>query len=146
MSTPYPYENEVRLTGYIGKEPSFRTLDSGTPVANVNLAVAEQFPDSEKQTIRKTHWFPLSFRGKTAEHVSTLAKGTLIRVEGVLHTRSFKPKDDAGKEKKERTVFEVSVSRFWEIASTPRSQDGEGGDGPADSDLPIGPVDDQWPR
>lgn len=83
--------NKVILLGNLGADPETRSLPSGDPVTNVNLATSEQWKDRESGEQReRTEWHRLVFFKRLAEIAGQyLSKGSKIYVEGKLQTRKW---------------------------------------------------------
>lgn len=76
--------NSVALVGRIGKEPDMKYSQQGTPVCKFSLAVNRRDKDEEPD------WLNIVCFGKTAEFVAQyLDKGSLVGVEGAIHTRQY---------------------------------------------------------
>lgn len=88
--------NKVTLIGRVGKDPEIRTTQSGSRIANFNLAMSESWKDKatgEKK--EKTEWikvvcFNESLSGVIEKYVK---KGSIIYVEGSLQTRKWEDKE-----------------------------------------------------
>lgn len=87
--------NKVILIGHLGQDPEVKYMPSGSAVANVSIATAEQWKDKntgEKQ--EKTEWHRVIFFGRLAEVVGEyLRKGSQVYVEGRLQTRKWQDKN-----------------------------------------------------
>ena len=82
--------NKVILVGRLGKDPELRYTQSGVPVTTLVLATSESYIDKSGARQEKTEWHNVVFFQKQAELCSQyLVKGSLIYVEGSLHTRSW---------------------------------------------------------
>ena len=118
--------NKVILTGRFGADVDTRYTQSGTAVANVNLATTE-YAKGEK----KTEWHRLVMFGKTAELAAEYTgKGSQVGVEGRLQTRKWE------KDGQTRYTTEVVVDRIEFLDSKQK------GDEPPVSREAPGPVDD----
>lgn len=74
--------NQITLVGRAGRDPDFRTFESGTMVANLTLATEGQ--DG------KPDWHNLEIWGKKAQVAADyVRKGSLIGVIGSLHIRTW---------------------------------------------------------
>ncbi len=82
--------NKVILLGNVGKEPEFKALPSGQPVANFSLATSERYKDQQGNQQERTEWHNLVAYAKLAEIVRDyVKKGSKLYVEGRLTTRSW---------------------------------------------------------
>ena len=98
--------NKVQLIGRTGKDPEIRTVND-TIVASVSLATSEKKKDGSEAT----EWHNLVFWGKLAETVQKyIQKGTLLYIEGKIHTRSY---ESNGVKK---YVTEIRVDSFEMLA------------------------------
>lgn len=74
--------NKVFLIGRLGKDPEFKTLDSGTSVANFTLATSEKWGNDNKEN---TEWHNIVVWNKLANTVNRyMKKGCLIFIEGKI--------------------------------------------------------------
>lgn len=86
--------NKVLLIGRLGNNPEIRFTNTGTAVANFNLATSENWNDKNGQRQERTEWHRVVVWGKLAELCEKyLAKGRQCFVEGRLQTRSWDDKD-----------------------------------------------------
>jgi single-strand DNA-binding protein len=81
--------NKVQLIGYLGANPETRYTPEGEAVARVRIATSESWKKNGEKH-EKTEWHNLVFFGKIGEVAEKyLKKGSLVYVEGRLHTRSW---------------------------------------------------------
>lgn len=86
--------NKVLLIGRLGNNPEIRYTNTGTAVANFNLATSENWNDKSGQRQERTEWHRVVVWGKLAELCEKyLSKGRQCFVEGRLQTRSWDDKD-----------------------------------------------------
>lgn len=86
--------NKVLLIGRLGNNPEIRFTNTGTAVANFNLATSENWNDKSGQRQERTEWHRVVVWGKLAELCEKyLSKGRQCFVEGRLQTRSWDDKD-----------------------------------------------------
>ena len=86
--------NKVLLIGRLGNNPEIRNTNTGTAVANFNLATSESWNDKTGQKQERTEWHRVVVWGKLAELCEKyLAKGRQCYIEGRLQTRSWDDKD-----------------------------------------------------
>ena len=87
--------NTVILIGHLGKDPETKAMPSGFAVTNITMATSESWkdkPSGEKQ--EKTEWHKVVFFNKLAEIAAQyLKKGSLVYVQGSLHTRKWQNKE-----------------------------------------------------
>ena len=90
--------NKVILLGNTGKDPEYKTLQDGTPVAKLTLATTETFRLKNGETQTRTEWHTIiAWRGLATLVNDFVRKGSLLYVEGKLNTRNFE--DAAGQKK-----------------------------------------------
>lgn len=104
--------NKVMVIGNLGQDPDVRYTQNGTCVANLSIAVNEQWTkDGERH--EKTEWIRCVLWGKIADVAKTyLKKGDAVYVEGRMQTRSW---DD--REGKKRYTTEVNVNEMRMLGS-----------------------------
>lgn len=82
------------LIGNLGKDPEIQKVDGTIPVAKFPLATTETFKDRSGKQVSQTEWHNVVlWRGLAELAEKYLKKGSLIYVEGHLHTRSWEDKD-----------------------------------------------------
>lgn len=105
--------NKVILIGNLGDEPSIRSTQTGTAVANASLCTSEKFKDQQGNTTEHNEWHRLVFWGRLADIVGQYChKGSKLYVEGKIQSRQY---DD--KEGIKRTVYEIVVSEMQMLDS-----------------------------
>lgn len=86
--------NKVILIGNCGKDPEYKLLQDGTPVAKLTLATTEVFRLKNGETQTRTEWHTIiAWRGIATLLNDFVHKGSLLYVEGKLRNRSFEDKD-----------------------------------------------------
>lgn len=131
--------NKVILIGRVGRDVESKSINASTMVANINLATTESWTkNGQKQ--ERTEWHRLTCFGKLAEIASQyVQKGSLIYVEGSLHTSSY---EDADGVKRYSTSINVRELKFL----SKRSE--SSGSGSADDFFNFGDIphnDDEIP-
>lgn len=102
--------NKVLLIGRLGANPEIRRTNTGTTVANFNLATSENWNDKNGQRQERTEWHRVVVWGKLAELCEKyLSKGRQCFIEGRLQTRSW---DDKEGNKKYTTEIVASTVQF----------------------------------
>ena len=118
--------NRVLLIGNLTKDPELRYIPSGTPVANLRLAVNSSFKDQSGARKEETCFVTVVVWSKQAEICNQyLKKGRLIFVEGRLIYRSWEA------EGKTRSTMEVRADRVQFLGPPPGAQSSRGGSAPA---------------
>ena|SRR3990167_5672312 len=88
--------NKVELIGNLGNDPELRYTAAGQPVTNFRVATNERFKSKSGDSQERTEWHRITVWGKAAESCAEyLSKGSQVRVEGTLRTRSWKDRDGA---------------------------------------------------
>ena len=109
--------NRVLLIGNLTKDPELRYTPSGTPVANLRLAVNSSFKGQDGQRKEETCFVTIVVWSKQAELCNQyLKKGRSIFVEGRLIYRSWEA------EGKPRSTMEVRADRIQFLGPPPGSQ------------------------
>lgn len=86
--------NKVILVGNAGREPEFKKLADGTPVAKLALATTETFRLKNGELQSKTDWHTvILWRGLAELAREYVHKGSLLYVEGKLRNRDYENKD-----------------------------------------------------
>ena len=115
--------NRVILIGNLTKDPELRYTPSGTPVANLRLAVNSSFKGQDGQRKEETCFVTIVVWSKQAEICNQyLKKGRPVLVEGRLIYRSWEA------EGKTRSLLEVRADRVQFLGS-PGGGAGGGGAG-----------------
>ena len=99
--------NQVDLTGYVCKEPIFRTTPFKREIADLLIAV--------NRTYGKSDYIPCIAWGRNAKYAKGLAVGTRIKLSGRIQSRTYQKVLEDGLTEM-RTAYEVSVSRIEEAA------------------------------
>lgn len=118
--------NKVMIIGRLGKDPELRYMQTGSAVANFNVATDESYNDRDGNKVEKTEWHKIVVYGKAAENCHNyLAKGSLVYVEGSLQTRKWQ--DQQGQD---RYTTEVKAQRvqFLDRKGDHQGQDWQGSD------------------
>ena len=116
--------NRVLLIGNLTKDPELRYTPSGTPVANLRLAVNSTFKGQDGQKKEETCYVTIVVWSKQAEICNQyLKKGRSVFIEGRLLYRSWES------EGKTRSTMEVRADRVQFLG-------GPGGPGRSEADAP----------
>lgn len=122
--------NRVLLIGNLTKDPELRYTPSGTPVANLRLAVNSSFKDQSGQRKEETCFVTVVVWSKQAEICHQyLKKGRSIFIEGRLVYRSWEA------EGKTRSTMEVRADRV-QFLGGPGGAQREGVRAPVAAELP----------
>lgn len=86
--------NKVILVGNLGRDPEIQYLPGNIAVAKFSLATTESFKDKSGKQVSQTEWHTVVlWRGLAELADKYLHKGSLVYVEGRLHTRTWEDKD-----------------------------------------------------
>ena len=117
--------NRVLLIGNLTRDPELRYTPSGTPVANLRLAVNSSFKDQAGQRKEETCFVTIVVWSRKAEICNQyLKKGRSVFIEGRLLYRSWEA------EGKTRSTMEVRADRV-QFLGGPAGSSGESGAGGA---------------
>lgn len=84
---------KVILIGRLGRDIDLRQTGAGSSIANMTLATDRRYKDSQGNQQTETEWHSVVFFGKTADIASQyLHKGSMVYIEGRLHTRKYTDK------------------------------------------------------
>jgi single-strand DNA-binding protein len=93
-----PALNKVQLIGRLGKDPESRFTPTGKQLVQFSLAVSNRWKSAEGEAKESTEWFNIEAWGRIAEICHQfLHKGSLIYLEGRLHTDKYDDKSGATK-------------------------------------------------
>ena len=110
--------NRVLLIGNLTKDPELRYTPSGTPVANLRLAVNSSYKDQSGARKEETCFVTIVVWSKQAEICQQyLKKGRAIFVEGRLLYRTWEA------EGKTRSTMEVRADRIQFLGPPAASRD-----------------------
>lgn len=85
--------NKVVLIGRLGKDIELRQTGAGSSIANMTLATDRRYKDGQGNAQTETEWHSVVLFGKTADIASQyLHKGSMVYIEGRLHTRKYTDK------------------------------------------------------
>ena len=101
--------NKVMVIGNLGQDPDIRYTRNGTSVANLSIAVNEQWTkDGEKQ--ERTEWVRCVMWRKLADVAKEyLHKGDAVFVQGRLQTRKWEDKNGGNRYTTEVVVDEMRM-------------------------------------
>ena len=112
--------NRVILLGNLTRDIELRHLQSGTPVADITLAVNDRRKSPSGEWVEETSFIDVTLWSRTAEVASQyLSKGSPLLVEGRLKQESWE------KEGQKRSKVKVICEKMQMIGS--RGGGGSGG-------------------
>ena len=93
-----PALNRVQLIGRLGKDPESRFTPTGKQLVQFSLAVSNRWKSAEGEAKESTEWVNIEAWGRMGEICQQyLHKGSLIYLEGRLHTDKYDDKSGATK-------------------------------------------------
>ena len=95
--------NEIKLTGYVCKEPIYRKTPFGREITDILLAVNRAY--------KKSDYIPCIAWGRNAKYASEFSVGDNISISGRIQSREYQKKISED-EQVLKTAFEVSVSKI----------------------------------
>lgn len=95
--------NEIEISGFICKEPIYRTTPFKREICDMLLAVNRAY--------NKSDYIPCITWGRNARYVKNMPVGTKITVQGRIQSRTYQKTNQEGVISS-RTAYEVSVSKI----------------------------------
>ena len=95
--------NVIEITGYICKEPIYRTTPFNREICDVLIAVNRAY--------NKSDYLPCIAWGRNAKFVSELAVGTKVALVGRIQSREYQKHTENG-EILNKTAYEVSINKI----------------------------------
>jgi len=142
--------NSCQFIGNLGRDPDIRSLQDGTRVANLSLAVTDRWRDKNSGERReRCEWVKVVvFNDRLSEVIEKyLHKGSKIYIEGAMQTRKWT--DNQGQD---RYTTEIVLQRFGGklvmLDSKPDQTEGHepqqqySGGVDLDDDIPFAPLRD----
>ena len=132
--------NKAILVGRLGADPEVRYTNSGTAVANFNMATSVNFTDKNGEKTEKTEWHRIVAFGRLGEICGEyLSKGKQVYIEGRLQTREWEDRDG----NKRRTTEIVAGTMQMQGAASDKVRGDVSDAPPLVNDIPnIGMEDD----
>jgi len=116
--------NKAILVGHLGADPTMRYTQSGTAVAQFNLATTERFNDRNGERQERTEWHRVVVWAKLAEICNQyLKKGKQVYIEGRLQTRQWE--DQSGTKRYTTEIVAnqmVMLGRAGDTADVPAQE------------------------
>lgn len=83
--------NKIIIVGRLGQDPEIRQFQNGGQVANLSIATSERWTDKQTGEQKEaTEWHRVSLFNRLGEIADQyLRKGSLVYIEGSLHTRKY---------------------------------------------------------
>jgi primosomal replication protein N len=95
--------NWIEITGFICKEPVYRTTPLGREIADLLIAVNRAY--------KKSDYVPVISWGRNAKYASLFDIGTKVKVTGRIQSRNYEKKIDETN-KVSKVAYEVSVTNI----------------------------------
>jgi len=134
--------NRVIITGNLTKDPELRSLQSGTAVCKLRVAVNSRRKDQSGEWVDKPNYFDVTAFGGQAENCANyLSKGRPVAVEGRLEWSEWEASDGSGKRSKVEIIAN-SVQFLGSRGDNPNGN-GNGGGFQPQSDVPADTSDFQ---
>lgn len=108
--------NIIEITGYICKEPTYRTTPFKREICDVLIAVNRAY--------NKSDYLPCIAWGRNARFVKNLEVGKKVSLVGRIQSRDYQKKLENG-EVENRTAYEVSINKISDDESEVESFDDE---------------------
>ena len=116
--------NRVTLLGHAGRDPEFRTMQSGGRTASFSLATTRRWKDRDGKPAEATDWHRVVVFGAAVTAVEELvAKGAALLVEGRLAVREFQ--DKAGNDRQVTEIVVAGPQGMVNVLSPRREGTGE---------------------
>jgi len=93
--------NEIDLSGFVCKEPVYRTTPFGREITDLLLAVNRAY--------NKSDYLPCITWGRNAKFASELQVGEKVELKGRIQSREYQKKVN-GEKLETRTAYEISVT------------------------------------
>lgn len=86
--------NLCQFIGRLGQPPEIRYLPNGDAVANISIAVSDDYKDKSGQKVEQTEWVRVTaFRGLAEIIGKYLDKGSKVYISGKMKTRKYQAQD-----------------------------------------------------
>ncbi|MQA75660.1 MAG: single-stranded DNA-binding protein [Solirubrobacterales bacterium] len=131
--------NTVTITGNLTRDPELRSLQSGTSVCKLRVAVNTRRKDQSGEWVDKPNYFDVTVWGAQGENCANyLSKGRPVAVNGRLEWREWEANDGSGK----RQSVEIIADTVQFLGSRGDGE-GNGSNFRAQSDVPADTSDFQ---
>lgn len=94
--------NNITVTGNIGRDPEYRSLNNGGEV--ISFTVADNRVDGE------TNWFSISQFSPNRKFTDHLKKGSLVQVAGVFAPRQYQDKSGADRTSLDIVAYDRGIN------------------------------------
>ena len=102
--------NLCQFIGRLGQEPEVRYLPNGDAVANISIAVGDDYKDKSGNKVEQTEWVRVTaFRGQAEIIGKYLKKGSQVYVSGKMKTRKWQAQDGSDRYSTEIVASEMQM-------------------------------------
>jgi single-strand DNA-binding protein len=112
--------NQLTIIGLTGNEADIHYTANGTLVATLSVATKHSWKDAEGAWQSRTDWHRVVIFGKVAEYARTIAKGSLVMVQGSVRTREYE------KDGIRNRVFQLRAETIGNLHRTERQEPATG--------------------
>ncbi len=109
-----PSSNQINLTGYICKDPIYRTTPFGREITDILVAVNRAY--------NKSDYLPCIAWGRNARFAGDLVTGDKIELSGRVQSRPYQKKLDENTVVT-RTAYEVSIASIMSVVEEEKPKD-----------------------
>ncbi len=115
--------NKVIIVGRLGQDPEVRQFQNGGSLTSINVATSERWTDKNTgEQKEQTEWHRISLFNRLGEIAAQfLHKGSLVYIEGSLHTRKYTDQQGI-----ERYSTEVRANQMQMLERRDNNQGGQG--------------------
>jgi single-strand DNA-binding protein len=125
--------NRVIVTGNLTRDPELRSLQSGTSVCKLRVAVNSRRKDQSGEWVDKPNYFDVTVWGAQGENCATyLSKGRPVAVDGRLDWREWEAQDGS-----KRQSIEIIADSVQFLGSRDGAGAPQGNGITAQSDVPA---------
>jgi single-strand DNA-binding protein len=125
--------NRVMLIGNLTRDPELRTVQTGTHVCDLGIAINRSWTDPDGQKREEVTFLDITFWGRIAENAAKfLSKGRSVYVEGRLQLDTWQDAQ-SGQERTKLKIVGERLQFLGGAASTATASD----DPPDDSESPT---------
>jgi single-strand DNA-binding protein len=111
--------NQLTIIGFTGRDAETHYTTNGTLVATLSVATKESWKDADGAWQSRTEWHRVVLFAGLATYGSTLAKGSLVMVQGSVRTREYE------KDGVTHRVFELRADSIGKLDRAERKQEGD---------------------
>lgn len=122
-------DQQLTITGSLGREPELRFIASGKAVCSFSVASSRRWLNKQTDEWQeKTTWFNVTAWDKLGENCAeSLIKGARVVVTGRLEEETYEAKDGTERRVMKLIADEVGVSLRWATAVVTRTERTTGG-------------------